>query len=198
MELFRHLLIFMIIGVALRWLWTSSLTERANFAAGRTIFPPTRAIRILRVVCGIAFASLFLWSWFDARKPDERWVPYLFLGFLVMDVFMCPAALSIEVDGIGSRYWWAREEKKIRWEEVASLHYNTGNKQFTVRANNGRKITHGGFNADQAQFVHDIRERTRLPMKVTQPGTWKCETIEVPYEDQIEAGEEQEQFEAEG
>lgn len=180
---FRHFFMLVVIAVVFRWLWKSSLTERGNFEAGRTIFPPTRAMRILMVVFAVAFTTLFLWSWFAVRKPDEWWVPYLFLGFLALVPFMNPPVLSVEVDGIGSRYWLAREKKKIRWEDVASLHYNTGNKQFVVRANDGRKITHGGFNADQAQFVHEIRKRTRLPLKVRKPGTWKSETIEVPYEE---------------
>ena len=178
----RHLLILAVIAIVFRWLWTSSFTERANFEAGRTLFPPTRTIRILMVVCGIAFTTLFLGSWFAVRKPDEWWVPYLFLGFLALDLCIYPAILSIEVDGIVSRHWFAGE-KKIHWEDVASLHYNTGNKQFVVLSRDGKKISHGGFNVDQAVFVHQIHERTRLSMKVTQPGTWKSETFEVPYEE---------------
>jgi hypothetical protein len=185
----RPFLIPAVLAVVSRWLWMSSLTERANIEAGRTIFTPTRAICILIVLGGVAFTSLFLWSWFALRKPDEWWVPYLFLGFLALDLCICPSAFSIEVDGIGSRSWWGREKKIIRWEDVASLHYNTGNKQFIVRANDGRKITHGGFNTDQSLFVHKIRKRTRLPMKVTRPGTWKSEAVEVPYEE-IQAEEE--------
>jgi hypothetical protein len=185
----RHLLILGVIAVVFRWLWISSLTERANFEAGRTIFPPTRAIRILMMVFGVGFTSLFLWSWFAVRKPDEWWVPYLFLGFLALDLFIYPPVLSIDVDGIRSRYWLSREKKKIRWENIASLHYNIGSKQFIVRANDGRKITHGGFNADQGLFVREIRKRTRLSMSVARPGTWKSETIEVPYSE-LEAEEE--------
>lgn len=193
---FRHLLILVVIAVVCRWLWSSSLNERAGVDAGRTIFPPTRAIRVLMMVCGIAFASLFVWSWFAARKPDERWVPYLFLGFFALDLFAYPPVLSVEVDGIGSRSWLAREKKKIRWEDVATLHYNTGNRQFVVRAKDGRKIAHSGFNADQAQYIHDIRERTRLPLQLTQPGTWKSETIEVPYEEEVPYQEIDEEREA--
>lgn len=186
MGILRELIVVAVIGAVLRWLWKSSIVESAGFEAGRTIFPPTRAIRILMVVLGVAFASLFLWSWFAVRKPDERWVPYLFLGFLALNLFIYPPVLSMEVDGVGSDSWLAREKKKIRWEDIASLHYNSGNKQFIVRANDGRKITHGGFNADQGQFVYEIQKRTRLPMKVTNPGTWKSETFEVPYEEEVE------------
>jgi hypothetical protein len=177
----RHLLIVVVIGVVFRWLWKSSHNEHANLEAGRTVFPPTRAIRILAVFCGLAFMSLFLVSWFAARKPDEWWVPYLFLGFVALSLCMQPPVLSIEVDGIGSR--WLGREKKIRWEDVTGLRYNTGNKQFTVCANDGRKITHAGFNVDPGAFQSEIQKRTRLPMKLTRPGTWKSETIEVPYEE---------------
>src|SRR5690349_3999433 len=158
MGVLRHLLILLVIGVVLRWLWKSSINERASVEAGRTVFPPTRAIRILLIFLSVAFTTFFLWSWFAARKPDEWWVPYLFLGFLVLNLFIYPPVLSIEIDGIGSRSWMGRE-KKIRWEDVASLRYNTGNKQFTVCAKDGRKITHAGFNAELGLFQNEIQKR---------------------------------------
>ncbi len=161
----RHLLIVVVIGVVFRWLWKSSLNEHASVEAVRTVFPPTRAVRILAVLFGVAFTCLFLWSWFAVRKPDEWWVPYLFLGFVALSLCIYPPVLSIEVDGIGC------------------LRYNTGNKQFTVCANDGRKITHAGFNAEPGLFQNEIQKRTRLPLKLTRPGTWKAETIEVPYEE---------------
>jgi hypothetical protein len=37
-----------------------------------------------------------------------------------------------------------------------------------------------------ARERHGVQERTRLPLKVTKPGTWKSETYQVPYEE-IEA-----------
>ena len=183
----RHLFILLVIGIVFRWLWKASLNERATVDAGRTVFPPTRAIRILFVVFGLSFTTLFLWSWFAARKPDEWWVPYLFLGFLLLSLFSYPPVLSIEVDGIASRSWlWG--EKKIRWEDISCLCYNTGNRQFVVSANDGRKITHGGFNVEPGQFQYEIQKRTTLPLMLTRPGTWKSETIEIPY-DQAETEE---------
>jgi len=165
----RHLLIVVVIGVVFRWLWKSSLNEHASVEAVRTVFPPTRGVRSLAVLFGVAFTCLFLWSWFAVRKPDEWWVPYLFLGFVALSLCIYPPVLSIEVDGIGSRSWLGRE-KKIRWEDVTSLRYNTGNKQFTVCANDGRKITHAGFNAEPGLFQNEIQKRTRLPLKLTRPG----------------------------
>jgi len=131
---------------------------------------------------------LLLWSSYSVHKPEERWVPYLFLVFLALVPLMVPPVLTIEVDGIGSRTWFG-SEKKIRWEDVAGLHFNTGNRQFTVGANDGRQITHAGFNADPSLFHAEVLRRTRLPVKITRPGTWKSETFEVPYEE-FEAVEE--------
>jgi Bacterial PH domain len=172
-----------VLAVVLRWLWNSSATEQAKLEAGRQLFPPTRAMRILALLGAVVFAALFVWSQLSLRQPNEWWVPYLFLGFLALILFAYPPLLSIEVDGIASRSWFGRE-KKIRWQEIASLHFNSGNRQFTVRADHGGKITHAGFNSDPATFQVVIQERTRLPLKITQPGTWRSQTFEVPYEDE--------------
>ncbi len=184
----RHLLTGIVLAMVLGWLWNSSAIERAKLVAGRQLFPATRAMRIVLLFCGVAFAILFVWSQLTLRQPDEWWVPYLFLGFLALILFAYPPLLSIEVDGIASRSWYGRE-KKIRWEDVASLHFNSGNRQFTVGASDGRKISHAGFNVDLGRFQAEVLERTRLPLKITKPGTWKSESFEVPYEE-FEAEEE--------
>ena len=185
MGAFRHILTAVVLVIVFRWLWISSALERATVESGRKIFPPTRAIRLLTTSFGIVFAVLLLWSSYSVRQPNERWVPYLFLVFLVVVLIMYPPVLTIEVDGIGSHAWFG-SEKKIRWEDIASLHYNTGNNQFSVRDTSGRKISHAGFNVDGGIFLNEIRGRTRLPLKIARPGTWKTETIEVLYQD-IEA-----------
>jgi len=92
---------------------------------------------------------------------------------------MIPPVLTIDVDGIVLRRWFGYE-KKIRWEEVASLHYNFGSKYFTVRDSNGRKIVHTVFHAEGPMFMKKVRERTRLPMKITRPGVLKRKAIELP------------------
>jgi hypothetical protein len=178
----RHLLTAAVLAVVFRWLWNSSAIEQSKLEAGRQLFPPTRAMRILTLCGGVVFTTLFVWSRLALRQPAEWWVSYLFLGFLALFLLVYPPVLSIEVDGIGSRSWFGRE-KKIRWEDVASLHFNTGSRQFTVRASDGRQITHAGFNADPGLFQDEVHRRTRLPMKITRPGTWKSETFEVPYEE---------------
>lgn len=91
-------------------------------------------------------------------------------GFLVLSLFGYPPVLSIEVDGVGLCSWLGHE-KKIRWEDVSSLRYNTGKQQFAVCANDGRKITHTGFNAEPGLFQNEIQKHIRLPMKITRSGT---------------------------
>jgi hypothetical protein len=182
MTALSHLLTLAVLAIVLRWLWNSSTTEQAKFAAGCQLFPPTRAMRILTLSGGFVFTTLFVWSRLSLRQTSEWWVSWLFLAFGALFLFAYPPLLSIKVDGIASRYWFG-QEKKIRWEEIASLHFNSGNRQFTVRANDGRKISHAGFNSDPAAFQTVIHERTRLPLKITQPGTWKSKTFEVPYEE---------------
>jgi hypothetical protein len=184
-----HLIVVAVVAVVFVWLWRSSLKEQAKFEEGRMVFPATRALRILTVFMGLAFTAFFIWCWYSPRKPEEWWVPYLFLGFLALDLCIQPPVLSIEVDGIASRSWLGHE-KKIRWEEIAGLRYNTGNNQFVVLANDGRKITHAGFNVDQVRFQREIRKRTRLSVNVKIPGTWKAKTVEVPHADEIAEEEE--------
>jgi len=189
MDVFRHILTAALLAVIFRGLWKSSRTGQAKEEAGRKIYGPIRGLQILVVVCGTVFTGLVIASSVAARKPHEWWVPFVFLGMLAIVPFMYPPVLTIEVDGVASRAWYGNE-KKIRWEDVASLHYNMGNKQFTVRSNDGRKITHAGFNADSGGFRNEIQRRTRLPLKIAQPGTWKTETVEVPYEEsQNESGD---------
>jgi hypothetical protein len=182
MNVLRHVLTAAILALVLRWLWRASTSEKAREESGRTIFPPTRAIRILMPMVGILFVSLAVMSAIVLREPRNWWVPYFFLSFVLPALFGYPPLLTIEVDGVTSRPWFG-SEKKIRWEDIASLHYNTGNKQFTVRAADGRKITHGGFNADGPLFRTEIQRRTRLPLKVAQPGMVKAQIMEVPYEE---------------
>ncbi len=181
MQTLGHVLTATVLALVFRWLWRSSAVEKAREESGSKIFPPTRAIRALAGVMGTIMISLVVLVSILARKPEDWWAPYLFLAFLLVVPFMIPPVLTINVDGVESRIWYSGG-KKIRWEDIASLHYNAGNKQFTVRASDGRKITHAGFNADPYIFQQEIQRRTRLPMKITRPGTWKTETIELPYD----------------
>src|SRR5262245_65751400 len=123
MDALRHVLIVVVLALVFGWLWRSASIQKAKLEPGRTIFPPAPAIKILAAVFAIAIVALVIWTSYIARKPDEWWVPYVFLGFLVLVPFMYPPVLSIEVEGIGSRYWFW-EEKTIRREDVDSLRLN--------------------------------------------------------------------------
>jgi hypothetical protein len=43
MTALSHLLTLAVLAILLRWHWNSSTAEQAKFAAGRQLFPPTRA-----------------------------------------------------------------------------------------------------------------------------------------------------------
>jgi len=190
MDALRHVLTAALLALILNWLWRSSRAGKAKEEAGRKIFGPTRGIQVVTVLCGVLFTALVVGSAIALRKPSDWWVPFLFMAFLVLVPFMYPPVLTIDVDGVSSRAWYG-SEKKIRWEDVANLHYNTGNKQFTIRTKDSSKITHAGYNADPDGFQKEIQRRTRLPLRIAQPGTWKVETIEVPYEEnQEESGDQ--------
>jgi hypothetical protein len=88
--------------------------------------------------------------------------------------------LAIDVDGVTARTWFGYE-KKIRWEDIVSLHYHFGSKYFTVRDRDRRKIVHTAFHVEGKPFRDKVREHTRLPMKITRGGILKRETIELPY-----------------
>ena len=93
-------------------------------------------------------------------------------------LFSYPPVLTIEVGGVGCQTWFGNARKELRWEDIFSLY-----RYFTVRALDGRQITHSGFNADADLFREEIQRRTRLPIKVAQPGLWKNETVEIPYDE---------------
>ena len=184
MGVLHYLITSALLAIILRWLWKAARTEKAKVESGRQVFPATKPIAFLLILFAFLFAALAVASLLLVHEARNWWVPYLFLGFALLVLLAYPPVLTIEVDGIGSRTWFGKE-KKVRWEDVSSLHYNAGNKYFTVRAIDGRKITHSGFNVDPNGFRDEIQKRTRLPMKFAQPGLWKTETIEVPYDQTV-------------
>jgi hypothetical protein len=137
-RMFRVFLLLLAVGILFRWLWTRSSITKATIESGRTIFPPVREIRILFAFIAIAIATLLIWCSLTLQ-PSEWWLPYVCLVLLVGVPLMIPPVLTIDVDCIVSRTWFGYE-KQIRWEDIASLDYNVGNKYFTVR---DRKVSNG-------------------------------------------------------
>ena len=183
MDPIRQLLPILVLAVhalILLWLRRRSPAANATSESGRMIFRPIAESRILVVLFLITFSAAVVGSSLLLRRPGQWWVPYMFLGFLFMVPFLYPPVLTIEVDGITSRTWYGHE-KKIRWEDVASLGYHLGKKHFTVRAADSRKIVHGPFSADQDLFTTEVRKNTRLPMRIS--WSWRARTSDVPYEE---------------
>jgi hypothetical protein len=182
-SILRHAITAALLALSLGWLWRVSSLEQSRFESGRTVFPPTKAARLVMISVGILFAVLTIGSFFLFRKPGDWWMIYLFLGFLLLVPFGYPPILTIEVDGVESRAWFGKV-KKVRWEDIASLHYNSGNNHFSIRDRQGGKITHAGFNVDSCGFRGEVQKRTRLPLQVSEPGVWKMKTFEIPYEEE--------------
>jgi len=180
LELLRHVLVVVAVALVFRCMWRSSRSEKATLESGRLVFPPALPIRIFVWLFGIVLGGLVLLTSYR-HSSDEWWVPWEFLAFFALVPLMYPPVLVIDVDGVESKSRFGRD-KKIAWHDVASLHYNRGNHQFKIRSSDGRAITHAGLNVDRELFRDEVQERTRLPMKVSRPGAWRAETIEVPYE----------------
>ena len=172
-------LVLAVHGAVFRWLWKRSSITKATIESGRTIFPPTREIRIFVGFLAVVIAAFLIWCSLTLQ-PREWWLPYALLVLLVAVPFINPPVLTIDVLGIASRTWFGYE-KQIRWENVASLHYNMGSKYFTVRDRDGRKIVHSGFHVEGKLFRDKVRERTRLSMKIIVSGVLKAKTVELPY-----------------
>jgi Bacterial PH domain len=176
--IFREALIAITLTLTLRWLWRTSASSKAQVESASYVFPPTRAVRFLLILFGALFATFVIISLHFIDTRGGLIAACFFLGFLLLVILSFPPVLRIEVDGVSSRSWYGRE-KKLRWEDIASLHYNLGNKYFTVRTAGGGKITHSGFNADARFFRNEVQRRTHLPIQVRQPGLGTVETIEV-------------------
>src|SRR5262249_31190841 len=176
MDPIRHGLPIVVLAVhalILLWLWRRSPAANATFESGRMIFRPIAESRFLVVLFLATFAAAVIGSSLLLRRPGQWWVPYIFIGLLFMVPFLYPPVLTIEVDGITLRTWYGRE-RKIRWEDVASLGYHLGKKHFTVCAADGRKIVPGPFNAKQDLFISEVRKHTRLSMRISWP--WRART----------------------
>src|SRR5215470_1209860 len=173
------LLLLVVHGYVFLWLRKWKPTPKSEFASGRTTFSPSSEIRFFFIVLTAMVAGLLVWCSISL-EPREWWLPYACLGILLLMPFLCPKVLTIAVEGIESRTLLG-SVKRIRWEKVSALEYNTGNKYFTVLDKNGLKIVHTFFHVDGNLFQTLVRERTRLPTKVTLRGFWKRRTVNLHY-----------------
>lgn len=81
-------------------------------------------------------------------------------------------SIVLNYEGISGTSTWGRRAA-LAWNDVASLEFNTGNRNTMVIGKNGAKVCHSGFHLDQPRFEEEVKRRTGLPVKVIQPGTWK-------------------------
>src|SRR5262244_3483717 len=106
MDPIRHGLPIVVLAVhalILLWLWRRSPTANATFESGRMIFRPVAESRFLTVLFLATFAAAVVASSLLLRRPGQWWVPYMFIGLLLLVLFLYPPVLTIEVDGVASR-----------------------------------------------------------------------------------------------
>ena len=173
----------LIVHVAWRfWLRTRPTVRKANPDAGRTVFQPMQEIRAFFLLTAFLIVCFFAYCW-SSCEPRERWLGYVCFGLLLGLAFLYPRTLVIDMQGLVSRHWLGRE-KCIRWEDVAELHYVMDKRSLKVRDKENRTIVHRIFHPEPVRFRDFVRERTRLPLKITHRRSLKSRTIELPYRDQ--------------
>jgi hypothetical protein len=173
--------IFVMFVHALVYLWVRkrSRLRPAVADSGRLRFLPVFESRVLMALAVVTLAGATALSRALLQSPGQRWVTYLFVLLLVTVPLTYPPVLILDEDGISSRTWYG-SETKIQWSEIVTLEFRLGKKHFVVGSNRG-SIVHTPYIADQPLFMSEVRERTRLPMKVFWPGFWRTKSADLPY-----------------
>jgi hypothetical protein len=173
------LLLVMVHVLVFLWLRKWRPTAKTESQSWRATFRPSPEIRIFFIVLTASVAALLIWC-FISLGPSEWWLPYACLEILLLIPFLYPRVLTITVEGIESRTLLG-SVKKLRWENVAALEYNAANRHFAVLDKDGLKMVHTLVHVDGNLFQILVRERTRLPTKVTLRGFWKRRTVSLRY-----------------
>ena len=71
----------------------------------------------------------------------------------------------------------------MRWEDVTELDYAMHKNSLTLMDRENRRIVHHLIHPEPLLFRNTVRERTRLPLKITHRKSLKQKTIALPYRD---------------
>jgi hypothetical protein len=88
-------------------------------------------------------------------------------------------SLRIDDDGV-HQDGWKPFQRKIKWTDVVAAEFNTGDQSLTVVGRGGKKVVHRGHVARE-QFLHEIQNRTKIPLTIVKPGLYKMNKTIVPY-----------------
>ncbi len=175
----RHALTAIVIAIVLRWLYGAAAKEKPGFESGLTKFAPSKAVKALMGICVVGFGAAAIASAYALSGKPGWWASLLFLGFALLGAVGMPPVITIDDRGVTSTHWFGKTTC-IPWNEITSLEYNIANKTFTVRSKSS-KIQHTGFHIGSQQFRDAVQRRTKLPMKMKSPGTWRSNVTEIPY-----------------
>jgi hypothetical protein len=88
--------------------------------------------------------------------------------------FFCRAIpIVATAEGISGPSIWTRRTF-ILWSQVKEIEFNKGSRVTKVVGINGSKVYHSGFHADPERFRQELKQRTKLPLKVVEPGSLKA------------------------
>ena len=163
------------------WLRTRQKARKATIGPGQMIFEPMQEVRGWFLLTA-ALVMLFLVWCLISSEPREQWLVYIWAALLVALAWLYPRTLIIDTQAVISRNWFGGE-KTMRWEEVTELHYALDKNRLTLRDGENSRIVHRLFHPEPLLFRNTVRERTRLPLKITHRKSLKQRTIELPYRD---------------
>jgi hypothetical protein len=163
------LLICIAVPAILRWVYTRSAAGKAILEGDSIVFAESIVVPIIRWGGLVLFSTAAFASWTYAKSLLGT---LIFGCFALLSVFARGDSIVLDNEGISGASTWGRRAA-LAWSDVASLEFNSGNRNTMVIGKNGAKVCHSGFHLDQGRFEEEVKRRTGLPMKVIQPGTWK-------------------------
>ena len=169
MSNFAAPLISFSVAAILRGIYNRSARATAVIAGDSISFPESKIVPVIRWSGLLLFSAAAFASWTYGRSLLATVV---FAGLALISIFARGEAITVNSGGISGASTWGRSAS-LKWSDVGSLEFNTGNRNTMVIGNNGAKICHSGFHLDQPRFEAEVKRRTGLRMKVIQPGTWK-------------------------
>ena len=163
------------------WLRTRPKARKATIEPGQMIFQPVQEVRSFFLLTAVLLMLFLVWCLISC-EPTEQWLVYICVALLVALGWLYPRTLIIETQAVISRNWFG-QEKTMRWEDVTELDYAMDKNSLTLMDRENRRIVHHLIHPEPLLFRNTVRERTRLPLKITHRKSLKQKTIALPYRD---------------
>ena len=96
-----------------------------------------------------------------ADEGEPAWMWSIPLFFLIVFLGAWPADIVLDEEGVLQRSWWGRETR-IRWCDVASALYRSGDGSTFIFGYDGSEIRHTGYHAAPARYQAEVKKRGAL------------------------------------